>query len=134
MIAADSSVTVPAALRSHEAHAAAAVAIPADAALIAQVAMETYSVLTRLPRERRITSGNALEFLSRSFRLPPLPLSAGGYGRLLELAASNAIVGGAVYDAVVAATALEHGATLLTLDRRAERVYRLVGVDYRFVE
>lgn len=41
--------------------------------------------------------------------------------------------GGAVYDALVARTARHHGLRLLTRDRRARRVYDLVGVDYSLV-
>lgn len=37
------------------------------------------------------------------------------------------IVGGATYDALIAATAAAHGATLLTLDRRARVTYDRVG-------
>ena len=55
MIAVDTSVAVAAALPWHEAHTAARAAMPADAALLlGQVAVETYSVLTRLPPPQRV--------------------------------------------------------------------------------
>ena len=57
-----------------------------------------------------------------------------GYERLLDLAAAEGIAGGAVYDALVAATAREAGATLLTLDRRAVTTYQLLRVDYRLLD
>jgi predicted nucleic acid-binding protein len=60
-------------------------------------------------------------------------LSAGGYERLLSISAAEGISGGAVYDAVVAATALEAGATLLTFDRRAVAVYQLLRTDYKIL-
>jgi predicted nucleic acid-binding protein len=65
--------------------------------------------------------------------LPPLTLETAGYAELLDVAAAEGVVGGAVYDAVVAATAKEARATLLTLDRRAVTTYQLVGADYRLI-
>ena len=46
------------------------------------------------------------------------------YWRELE---SRGIAGGAVYDALVGATAIDHGCTLATRDRRAVDTYRLRG-------
>jgi predicted nucleic acid-binding protein len=40
------------------------------------------------------------------------------------------IAGGAVYDALVAATAAEHGITLATRDRRAADTYRSLDIDF----
>jgi predicted nucleic acid-binding protein len=60
-------------------------------------------------------------------------LGPDGYVRLLDLAAAENIAGGALYDALVAATAREAGAKLLTLDRRAVTTYRLLRVDYQLV-
>ena len=65
---------------------------------------------------------------------PPLTLSAQGYDRLLDAAANEDITGGAVYDAIVAATAVEAGATLVTRDRRAIPTYQRLRADYRLVE
>jgi predicted nucleic acid-binding protein len=48
-------------------------------------------------------------------------------GRRLGLAASG-IAGGAVYDALVGACALEHGVVLATRDRRALGSYRALEV------
>ena len=39
------------------------------------------------------------------------------------------MVGGAVYDAMVALAAKEHGARLATRDARAANTYRSVGVE-----
>lgn len=50
--------------------------------------------------------------------------------RLLAELTAAGLGGGAVYDAVVAATARDHGATLLSRDRRAARVYDALGVRY----
>ena len=68
-------------------------------------------------------------FLRARFPERPLLLPASGHLRLLEEATEAGIVGGAVYDALVAATARHAGATLLSRDRRAMRVYDLLGVS-----
>jgi predicted nucleic acid-binding protein len=90
-------------------------------------------MLTRMPPPRRFAPAIALEYLRQRFELPPAALTPAGYSSLYELAAAKQIGGGAVYDALIAATAKELGAQLLTLDRRALRTYELLGVDYRFV-
>lgn len=56
-----------------------------------------------------------------------------GYAHLLDFAAAARIGGGAVYDALVALTAREASATLLTADRRAITTYRLLMVDHELV-
>ena len=134
MIAVDTSVAVAAALPWHESQAAARAALPRGRTpLLAQVAVETYSVLTRLPPRQRVPARVALDYLDATFDFPPLSLSPEGYRELLAVAAAQSIVGGAVYDALVATTAKQAGATLVTLDRRALATYQLLGADYRFV-
>jgi len=134
VIALDTSVAVAAALPWHEQHAVARAGLPrTKPRLLAQVAVETYSVLTRLPPPQRVPALDARAFLKETFALPLLVLSPGGYDDLLELAAERDITGGSVYDALVAAAAREAGATLLSLDRRAIATYQLVQVDYRLV-
>jgi predicted nucleic acid-binding protein len=134
VIVVDTSVAVAAALPWHESHEAARSALPRrKAPLLAQVAVETYSVLTRLPPPQRVAPALAADYLSETFALPPVVLSPDGHERLLGLAAGAPIIGGAVYDALVGATANEAGATLLTLDRRATAAYRLLGVDYQVI-
>lgn len=59
---------------------------------------------------------------------PLLAIEARATEQLVSTLADVAILGGAVYDKLVAATALAAGATLLGLDRRAARTYRAVGV------
>jgi len=131
---ADTSVTVPAALGWHQSHASARSALRGlRPRLPTHVAVETYSVLTRLPPGRSLPGEAVHEFLVRRFDWPPLVLSAAGYRELLDRAASADIVGGAVYDGVVGATARDAGATLLTRDRRAATTYELLGVDYRLI-
>jgi predicted nucleic acid-binding protein len=49
---------------------------------------------------------------------------------VLAQADTAGIVGGAVYDALIAATSREAGAALVSLDQRAARVYRALGVEH----
>jgi predicted nucleic acid-binding protein len=53
--------------------------------------------------------------------------------RLLHDAASTGIAGGAIYDALIAATALHAGEVLATLDRRAIRRYEAFGARVRLL-
>ncbi|HZR92917.1 MAG TPA: PIN domain-containing protein [Gaiellaceae bacterium] len=134
MIAVDTSVAVAAALPWHGSHQASRAALPERRApLLAQVAVETYSVLTRLPPPQRVPALVALDYLKATFAFPPLALSPDGFRELLEVVAAQGIVGGAVYDALVAASARQVGATLVTLDQRALATYRLLGADYRLL-
>jgi predicted nucleic acid-binding protein len=134
LIAADTSIAVAAALPWHTSHASARSSLAGRRPrALAQTAIETYSVLTRLPAPHRVSPDVALDVLDGTFSFPPLVLSPEGHVRLLELAAGKRPAGGAVYDAVLAAAALEAGATLLMLDRRAIRTYQLLGVDHRLV-
>ncbi len=134
MIALDTSVAVAVALPWHEQHAVARAGLPrTKPRLLAQVAIETYSVLTRLPPPQRVPARDARAFLKETFALPLLVLSPDGCEDLLAVAAERHITGGAVYDALVAAAAREAGLTLLSLDRRALTTYQLLEVDYRLV-
>lgn len=133
MIAADTSVVVAAFASWHEGHAAALKALRRDVRVPAHVAVETYSVLTRLPPPHRIAPAVAGEFLAERFPEDPLTLSPRGHLRLLRLLADAGVPGGAVYDGVVAGAALEAGAVLLTRDVRAIPTYELVGAGYEVI-
>jgi hypothetical protein len=101
VIAADTSVAVAAALPWHEAHGAARAALRGPtSALIAHVAVETFSVLTRLPSPRRVPASVAREYLQQAFVSPMLTLTPAGYQALLDRAAAEGITGGAIYDAL----------------------------------
>jgi predicted nucleic acid-binding protein len=55
-------------------------------------------------------------------------LSASGTDKLLGQLGPLRLAGGSVYDALVAAAAVEHGMTLVTRDRRALATYRSLDV------
>ncbi|MBP9823160.1 MAG: PIN domain-containing protein [Thermoanaerobaculia bacterium] len=73
------------------------------------------------------------EFLVAEFGHELLLLPANAHRDLIELAARKGLAGGAIYDALVAATALHARATLLTRDRRAASTYEAVGVDFELL-
>jgi predicted nucleic acid-binding protein len=53
---------------------------------------------------------------------------------LVEASARNDLAGGAIYDALIAATARHAGATLLTRDQRARSIYERMKVRYEIVD
>jgi predicted nucleic acid-binding protein len=130
LIAPDSSVTIAAAAPWHVAHEAATVALAAgQAALIAHVAFETTAALSRMPEGQRLSPAVVLEWLERRFPTTWLILPAGATRRGLRTAVGSGIRGGALYDALIAATAAHHKHTLVSADRRAAPAYTALGVD-----
>jgi predicted nucleic acid-binding protein len=133
VIAIDTSVAVAAFASWHEDHKLALTAMQTGPRLIAHVAQETYSVLTRLPPPHRAPADVAVEYLQRNFGDPVLALPASKYGELLSECVAAGVLGGTVYDAFIAATARHAGATLVTLDRRAIPTYESIGANVRFL-
>jgi len=134
VIAVDTSVVVAGFASWHKAHESAAAVLAKAPRLPAQVAIESYSVLTRLPPPHRAAADVVGAFLRARFSDPPLTLPGRKQASLLTHASDEGIIGGAIYDALVGATARHAGATLLTRDRRAIRVYETIGVAYKLVE
>jgi predicted nucleic acid-binding protein len=62
-----------------------------------------------------------------------LTLPASRHVGLVSALGRAGLRGGAVYEAVVGATALHHGRALLTVDRRARTTYESVGAAYELV-
>lgn len=114
----------------HEAHDVARRQLDRSPGLIGHCALETYSVLTRLPPPHRVKAGVVRDFLDARFPEPSLSLSAAGHRALVDQMAEAGISGGAVYDALVAAVARAENATLVTLDRRATITYQLLGARF----
>ena len=131
----DSSVLIAALQRWHAAHAVARPVLGRpNLRLIAHVLMESYANLTGLSGQARTPPKIAADALDQLTRDGPLTLSADGHRRALRQAAAAGIMGGAIYDALVAATALEVDARLVSLDRRAARTYDAIGVRYELVD
>jgi predicted nucleic acid-binding protein len=128
MKAVDSSVVIAAFATWHEHHAVARAAMASRPRLVAHAALESYSVLTRLPPPHRAHPAIVHTFITERFTEPFLTLSEAGYQELLATVAAGQILGGPAYDALIAFTAAEHEATLLSLDQRAAGTYEAVGV------
>lgn len=114
-------------MAAHEAHAVVRTwARGRRLALSGHALPETYAVLTRLPGAARVSPSDAVQLIDENFpdHLAVPPTSA---NRIHELVAGNGISGGAVYDAMVALAAREHGVTLVTRDARARGTYDAVG-------
>jgi predicted nucleic acid-binding protein len=125
--AVDSSVVVAAFATWHEHHALARKAMVGRPRLIAHAAVEVYSVLTRLPPPHRAHPSIVHSFITERFAEPFLTLSEAGYRELLAAVATRQILGGPAYDALIAFTAAEHQAVLLSLDQRATAAYEAAG-------
>jgi len=134
LIAVDTSVVVAGFASWHEAHTEARAALARQPRIPAHVLIESYSVLTRLPPPHRAPSPLVAEFLRARFPDPPLTLVGRAHVALLQLAIEGGVRGGAMYDALVGATAKHAGATLLTRDRRAVAIYEVVGAAYELVD
>lgn len=100
--------------------------------LAGHAAFETYSVLTRLPPPARRTAAAAARLLSANFPATRF-LGADESQALLASLADIGIAGGKVYDALVAATAKQHGIMLTTRDRRAADTYRALDVEFEIL-
>jgi predicted nucleic acid-binding protein len=130
----DTSVVVAAFASWHEQHERARAVLERGARLIEHCALETYSVLTRLPAPHRCGGPLVRDFLAARFPEPFLRLEAGAGRRFILALPERGIAGGAAYDALVAATAAHHGAQLLTCDRRAAAIYDGYGVSVTFLD
>lgn len=128
MKAADTSLVIAAFASWHQTHEPARKALDAGLRLIEHCALETYSVLTRLPPPNRAPADVVRDFLAARFPQPFLRLSVRGYRDFVLGLPVRDVFGGAAYDALVAATAAENGAELITCDRRAVPVYERYGV------
>lgn len=134
MIAADSSVIVASIARWHVAHRKARAALAGmDVRLPAHAAIETTSTLSRMPEAQRIAAPLVLEALRRDFPKKWLALSAKDQQSYLQKAVDNGVRGAALYDALIAATAVKHGATLISADRRAQPTYEAMGMKAKFI-
>jgi predicted nucleic acid-binding protein len=134
VIAVDTSVVVAAFASWHEGHASAAAALAREPRVPAPVTIESFSVLTRLPPPHRAPAAEVVEFLRARFPAAPLTLPGCAHLELIRVAARAGLAGGAIYDAVVGATAEHAGATLLTRDRRALLAYDLVGARVELLD
>lgn len=133
MRAVDTSVVVAAFASWHEGHAAAKAAMAPGVRLPAHCAIESYSVLTRLPPPHRVDGEVAWRFIRERFTDPLLVLDPAAHASLLDRLVVRSVTGGAAYDGLVGLTAAANGARLLSRDRRAARVYEMLDVDFELM-
>lgn len=133
MTALDTSVVIAAFAPWHEAHPAARRAVTPEAVIPAHVVSETYAVLTRMPEPFRIAAATVADYLARQWEGRVIAPDAALYESLTAIAATAGVTGGGTYDALVGLTAHTSGHELLSLDLRAERTYRALGISYRLL-
>ena len=133
MKTADTSTVVAAFASWHENHETARRVLDSELRLIAHCALESYSVLTRLPAPHRASGTLVRQFLEARFPRPFLRLSERAYRDFVFGLPDHEVKGGAAYDALVAATAADAGFELVTCDRRALPVYKRYRVKTHFL-
>lgn len=131
MLTADTSVVVPSLLDWHDHHAIARPATRDVRCLPAHLLAESFSVLTRLPHGLSLPPEVAAAVVLDAFPEPPLTLDGDATRDVLRTLGGAGIRGGAVYDALVGASAAHASAELITLDSRAAGTYRAIGVRFR---
>jgi hypothetical protein len=93
--AADTSLVVAAFASWHESHAAARRALDGGLRLIEHCALETYSVLTRLPPPHRTSGKVVRDFLTARFPQPFLRLSEHAHKDFILALPDHGVTGGA---------------------------------------
>ncbi|MDR0417642.1 MAG: PIN domain-containing protein [Propionibacteriaceae bacterium] len=126
----DTSAAVALINPAHPHHAAVTAAVAGRRlGLAGHAAFETLSVVTRLPAPNRLSGPDALRVMEHNFPDSRF-LEPGQAEALLAEFAARGVVGGSVWDGLVAAAARAHGLKLVTCDRRTQAAYDAIGVDY----
>jgi predicted nucleic acid-binding protein len=127
----DSSVVIAAFASWNQHHDAAIDALAGHEVvdLLAHTELESYSVLTRLPEPFRAEPALVSEYLRLDYPGRRMVLPERERRGLVRRLAALSISGGAVYDAMAAATAAHHGEGLLSCDARAASVYSRLDVE-----
>jgi predicted nucleic acid-binding protein len=130
----DTSIAVPLVVADHEHHRAVVDAVGTSSlGLAGHAAFETFSILTRLPPPARRSPSVVGRLIAHNFPETRF-LSEHAAAELLARLGTLGVAGGAVYDALVGAAAVEHGLTLLTRDRRAADTYRRIDVKFMLLD
>ena len=133
MTALDTSIVIAAFAPWHEAHEVARRAMTPEVVIPAHVVTETYAVLTRMPEPFRLDVQLVADYLAQQWGGRVIAPDADLYQTLPTTVAAAGVMGGSTYDALVGLTAQRFGHQLLSLDLRAERTYRSLGIDYRLL-
>jgi|SRR5215218_2998665 len=133
MKAVDTSVAVAAFGDWHRLNGAACELLDQGVLIPAHALLETYSVLTGFPPPYRAAPKIVMKWLNDRFDNVLTPPDIAAHHELIRTLARAGRRGGVVYDALVAMTAKNSGAALITADRRAAAVYDLIGVQRQFL-
>jgi len=125
----DSSVLIPALQVGHPNHEEARKVLSRrQLRITGHVELETFAAMSSAAYKPR-TSPSAAATAIAQLDSSPLTLSPQGYLDLIEKAGKGRLMGGAIYDALIAITAAQHGARLISRDKRAAATYKALGVD-----
>lgn len=103
-------------------------------ALVPHTLAETFAVLTGMPPPFRSPVALVEEALGDlRTRCVVLDQPVGVYEEAMSVVRRAGRAGAVVYDALVAVTAARSGATLATLDERAQAIYSATGVKLQTV-
>ncbi len=87
-----------------------------------------------MPEGKRIAPGVVLEAIEQAFARPWLTLDGDALQDALKRAVEAGVRGGALYDALIAATAAHHGADVLSADARAVKTYQAMGASVTLLD
>jgi predicted nucleic acid-binding protein len=128
-IALDSSAAIPYLMASHTAHQLTRRHLKGRRPVLTQHSLvETYSVLTRLPGDARVSPDDAVRLIDANFGEPAV-LEPAAAASVPQALAPLGIAGGATYDALVALAARAHQLPLATRDARAAATYLALGIE-----
>jgi predicted nucleic acid-binding protein len=137
LIVPDTSVLVSGFTAAHPFYAVAEPAlieVREEGGLAAHTMAEAYSVLSTPRGVYRaapgVVAGYLDELLGDAVPVQPKPDT---YPEALRLLSSKGRGGASIYDALIALTARDANAMLVSLDRRAKSTYELCGVEFRFL-
>jgi len=137
MIAPDTSVLVAGFDPDHPRHAesvATLVEVKASGRLVAHTMAEAYAVLSSPKGPFRFEPEAVVAYLDQFLEVAdPIQHQPGAHREALGRLSERNQPGAAVYDALIALAARDADATLVSLDRRAERTYAACGVEARIL-
>ena len=133
MLAVDTSVVIAAFAVWHDGHRAALAALDRRPRLPAHVLLEELFGVDALPTAAQDVARDRDVVSRYVVRRPSARPAAGRLQESRRIGGQGGLAGGSIYDAVIAWTAKRAGATLLTRDRRAVRVYEAVGAPFDLI-
>ncbi|CCH80361.1 conserved hypothetical protein [Nostocoides japonicum T1-X7] len=127
LTAVDTSVAVPLLVATHPTHEEVTEwARGRSLTLSGHALVETYSVLTRLPGDARVSPADAVALIDANFE-EAVVVDEEGFRTIHRALAERGIAGGAAYDALVGIAARSRDLPLATRDARARGTYEAVG-------